>query len=273
MIIDISYIKTVLQANVEDEQIRYLINYVFNDVCEKINVNTTLIQQDISDIVISNDFDEINLVNDELTAFQDTLIFGIACNLLNMGISITSVSSELYDEVIDKIDTSSMLPNQEGIFDISFCDIYTSYITELNDFLNDESEIGYLRRLLNLHKDDIGNSELEFLINHYTNYLTETIPNVDPESTYFKQALYLSVACHIYRTNPTSIIDPTEYRVDEVSEVFGLNFDKFGNTWCDLADAAISDLKKISYGNYGIKTFDRPGARTKYNAWGPSSGR
>lgn len=273
MIIDISYIKSVLQADVDNEEIKYLINYVFNDICEKINVDTTLIQQDISDVIISNEIEDTNLVNDELTTFQDTLIFGIACNLKSMGISITPVSLELYDEVIDKIDTSNISFNEDGIFDITFCDIYTSYIVELNDYLNDNSEVGYLRRLLNLHKDDISNNELEFLIDHYTHYLTEIIPDVDPESTYFKQALYLSVACHIYRTNPTSIIDPTEYRVDEVSEVFGLNFDKFGNTWCDLADAAISDLKKVSYGNYGIKTFDRPGARTKYNAWGPSSGR
>lgn len=270
MIIDISYIKTVLQADIEDEKIKYLINHIFDDICNKIDVDTTLVQQDISDIVISNDYDTVSLVNDELTAFQDTLIFGIACNLINMGISITPVSLELYDEVINKIDTSNMLPNQEGIFDITFCDIYTAYISELNEFLNDESEIGYLRRLLNLHKDDVGNDELEFLIEHYTNYLVETIPNVDPESIYFKQALYLSVACHIYRTNPTSIIDPTEYRVDEVSEKFGLNFDKRGNTWCDLADEAISDLKKNTYKNFGVKTFDRPGARTKYNAWGPT---
>ena len=60
--------------------------------------------------------------------------------------------------------------------------------------------------------------------------------------------------------------------MDEVSETFGLNFDKFGNTWCDLADEAISDLKKYTYKNYGVKSFNRAGARTKYQKWGPTGG-
>ena len=273
MIIDISYIKKVLETDTDDTQMQHLIHHVFDDICEKVNVDTTLVQQDISDIVMSDNIEEVNLVNDELTAFQDALIYGIGCNLNMMGISVAPVTLELYNEVINKIDTSNIPLKSDGMFDITFCDIYTGCVRELNEFLNDKTDVGYLRRLLNLHKDDIGDKEIEFLIDHYTQYLTDIIPDVDPQSPYFKQAVYLSVACHIYRTNPTSIIDPTEYRVDEVSEVFGLNFDKFGNTWCDLADAAISDLKKVSYGNYGIKTFDRPGARTKYNAWGPTGNR
>lgn len=60
------------------------------------------------------------------------------------------------------------------------------------------------------------------------------------------------------------------YYVDEVREKFELNFDKAGNTWCDLANAAINDLKKQTFGYYGIAAYDRPGARTKYNNYGPT---
>ena len=272
MIIDISYIQAVLETEAEEAEIRYLIHSCFEDICKKINVETTLVQQDISDLVLTIDEEDIKLVNEETSLFQDTLIWGVACSLQNMGISITPITSELYDEVINKIDTTKV-SFEDNKYNITFCDIYSGCIDELNELLNDQSDVTYLRRLLNLHKSDIRNSEIEFLINHYTQYLKETIKDVDPESAYFKQAVYLSVACHIYRTNPTAIVTPTEYTVDEVSETFGLNFDKFGNTWCDLADEAISDLKKITYKNYGVKAFDRAGARTKYNAWGPTTGR
>lgn len=272
MIIDISYIQSVLETEASESEIRYLIHECFDDICSKINVDTTLSQQDISDLVLSTSDIPRDLVNDETSLFQDTLIFGIACNLQKMDISITSIPSSLYDEMIGKIDTTHM-ESEDGKYNISFCDIYNACINELNTLLNDDSDVGYIRRLLNLHKDDIGDNEIQFLIDHYTNYLKETITDVDPESAYFKQAVYLSVACHIYRTNPSAIIMPTEYTVDEVSETFGLNFDKFGNTWCDLADEAVSDLKKVTYKNFGVKAFDRAGARTKYNAWGPTTGR
>lgn len=272
MIIDISYIQSVLKTDADESQIRYLIHHVFEDMCEKINVNTTLAQQDISDLFLSTSEEAINLVNDQTSLFQDTLIWGIACNLQSMGMSITPITLLLYNEVIDKINTSTIPVKEDGMYEITFCDIYNGCINELNELLNDDSDVGYVRRLLNLHKDDIGDNEIEFLIEHYTNYLKDTIKDVDTESAYFKQAVYLSVACHIYRTNPTAIIIPTEYTVDEVSETFGLNFDKFGNTWCDLAEEAISDLKKHTYKNYGVKSFSRAGARTKYNKWGPSGG-
>lgn len=272
MIIDISYIKQVLKTDANESQIKYLIGYVFKDICDKTNIETSLSQQDISDLSLTTSEDAINLVNDELTIFQDTLIWGIACNLKKMDISITPITLVLYNKVIDKIDVSNINIADNGRYDITFCDIYNAYIDDLNSLLDDDSEVSYIRRLLNLHREDIGDNEIEFLIEHYTNYLSEIITDVDVESPYFKQALYLSIACHIYRTNPIAIVSPTEYKVDEVSETFGLNFDKFGNTWCDLADEAISDLKKITYKNYGVKAFDRAGARSKYNAWGPTSG-
>ena len=100
--------------------------------------------------------------------------------------------------------------------------------------------------------------------------MSDIIPDVDVESPLFQQAVYLSVACHIFKTNPTAITTPVMYYVDEVREKFQIDFDKNKNTWCDLANAAINDLKKKTYGYYGLRAYDRPGARTKYGVHGPS---
>lgn len=269
MIVDITYIKNVLEVNIDDTQLQYLLHHFFDEICTKINVVTTLEEQEISDIPLSTTYETPTLGYDDTSLFQDTIIYAIACHLNNINIPTINVPQVLYQEYIDKIDLSTVTI-QDDQYIITFCDLYNYCIQELNAFLNDESQVGYLRQLLNLKPELVSDREIEFLINHYTQYLQDIIPNVDPESAYFKQALYLSVACHIFKTNPQVIISPTEYRVDETTEVFNIAFDKEGNTWCDLADAAIADLKKKTYKNYGIKVFDRPGARTKYNHWGPT---
>ena len=270
MIIDLSYIKSVLNIDIEDSKLQYLLHHYFNDVCEKINVETSLSEQDISDISLAST-DEVPMLGyNETSLFQDTIIYGIACHLNNTGTETTSIPQVLYNEYITKIDLSTITANDDGTYNLTFCMLYDYCLTELSEYLNDESQVGYVRRLLNLDPGIVADKEIEFLIDHYTQYITDLMPDVDTTSTYFKQALYLSIACHIYRTNPQAIISPTEYRVDETSEVFELSFDKFGNTWCDLAEEAMADLKKTTYKNYGVKTFNRAGARTKYNAWGPT---
>ena len=268
MIVDITYIKNVLEVDIEDSQMQYLLHHFFDEICTKINVITTLEEQEISDIALITTHETPMLGYNDTSLFQDTIIYGIACHLNGINVQTVDIPQVLYSEYIDKIDISTLsFENDQYI--LTFCDLYNYCINELNIFLNDESQVGYLRQLLNLQPDIVSDREIEFLIDHYTQYFKDIMPNVDPESPYFKQALYLSVACHIFRTNPQAIISPTEYRVDETSEVFNLAFDKEGNTWCDLADAALADLKKKTYKNYGVKTFDRAGARTKYHAWGP----
>ena len=269
MIIDLSYIKNVLEVDVEDSKLQYLLHHYFDDICQKINVATTLSEQDISDIAMASTDEAPMLGYNETSLFQDTIIYGIACHLNNTGVTTKDIPQVIYNEYIVKMDISTLSLKEDGTYEITYCALYNHCLKELNDYLNDESQVGYVRRLLNLNPTIVVDKEIEFLIDHYTKYITELMPDVDTESTYFKQALYLSIACHIYRTNPQAIISPTEYRVDETSEVFDLAFDKEGNTWCDLADAAMADLKKTTFKNYGVKVFDRRGARTKYGAWGP----
>lgn len=269
MIIDISYIKKALNVEVEDSIIQYLIDFYFDYLCEHVNVETSLDEQEILNDNLEVPIENPNISNDDLTIFQETIIYGIACHLLKMNISITIVPQELYNEYIELYKQSKEI-NYE-IDTLTYCDLFDICLNLLSDYLNDTSNVGYLRRLLGLYAEDISNNEIEFLIEHYTSYLKEILPKVDETSPLFKQAVWLQVACHIFKTNPEIIITPTEYEVDEVREEFGLAFDKFGNTWCDLANAALGDLKKKTYGYYGLRAYDRPGARTKYGYHGPTS--
>ena len=47
MIIDISYIKRALNVEVEDSIIKYLIDFYFDYLCEHVNVETSLDEQEI----------------------------------------------------------------------------------------------------------------------------------------------------------------------------------------------------------------------------------
>ena len=272
MIIDIPYIKTVLDMDIEDEQCISLINNLFNYMCNYLQVETSLEAEEISLEYLNSNIIP-NISEDDLTLFQETMIYGIACHADMFGIS---VSQEIYDQNIDFLDIEALIPNQDGTYNITYCDLFNNCLKVLKDYLNentsiDTSSVEYLRKLLRLHPDDVSDEEIDFLISHYTDYLSSIIPNVDVNSPLFKQALYTQIACHIFRTNPDSIVSPASYKVDEVAEWFEIAFDKFNNTWCDLADAALSDLKKQTYGYYGLRTYDRPGARTKYGGYGPSS--
>ena len=232
MIIDLSYIRNVLEVDVEDSKLQYLLHHYFDDICQKINVATTLSEQDISDIAMASTDEAPMLGYNETSLFQDTIIYGIACHLNNTGVTTKDVPQVIYNEYITKMDISTLSLKEDGTYEITYCVLYNHCLKELNDYLNDESQVGYVRRLLNLNPTIVVDKEIEFLIDHYTKYITELMPDVDTEST-------------------------------------DLAFDKEGNTWCDLADAAMADLKKTTFKNYGVKVFDRRGARTKYGAWGP----
>lgn len=265
MIIDIPYIKQAFNIQIDDDKIIYLINHYFDYICEHINVSTTLEEEEISLEKLENPIYNPIFPNDELTLFQETLMFAIACNLSTLGISNSYIPEQIYNKYITFFDTDA----QED-YVLTYCDIFNYCLDQLSSILNTDSNVGYLRRLLNISPEEVSDNEIEFLIEHYTKYLSDIIPDVDTESPLFQQAVYLSVACHIFKTNPTAITTPVMYYVDEVREKFQIDFDKNKNTWCDLANAAISDLKKKTYGYYGLRAYDRPGARTKYGVHGPS---
>lgn len=255
MIIDIAYIKSVLNTEVDDSVINYLIKHFFNYICSKAKIDSTLEEEEIS--TTNNDINP-NILEDELTLFQETLIYGIGCELTEIG--------ELY--TINE-DIKQKYPDLT-----TYCDFFNYCLDTLVAYLNATSDIEIVRRLFSLDTHLVSDNDLAFLIQYFTDYILAYLPEdqeIDTESKLFKQALYTQIACHIFRTNPTAIISPKSYKVDEVRETFVLDFDKNKNTWCDIANEDLANLKKKIYGLYGVYAYDRPGARSKYGYHGPKA--
>lgn len=259
MIIDIAYIKNVLNTEVDDSVMNYLIKHFFNYICDYVNVISTLEEEEIL-TTNTNTPTNPNILEDELTLFQETLIYGIGCELTEIG-ELTSVNEDIQNKYPELT---------------TYCAFFDYCLNTLYEYLNSISEVEKIRRLFSLDNHLISDDDLAFLMQYYTQYIINYLPEdeeIDTESPLFKQALYTQIACHIFRTNPTAIISPKSYRVDEVRETFVLDFDKNKNTWCDIANEDLANLKKKIYGLYGLYAYDRPGARTKYGYHGPSRRR
>ena len=259
MIIDIAYIKNVLNTEVNDTVINYLIKHFFNYVCHEINIESSLEEEEILTTNLETPIIP-NILEDDLTLFQETIIYGIGCNLTQTQ-QLTAINSDIQKKYSELT---------------TYCDFFNNCLSTLEEYLNSISKIEEIRILFGLDKREISDENLAFLIQHFTQYLLAYLPEdeeIDTESPLFKQALYTQIACHIFKTNPTAIISPKSYKVDEVRETFVLDFDKNKNTWCDIANEDFANLKKKTYGLYGLYAYDRPGARTKYGYHGPSRRR
>lgn len=264
MIIDITYIKTILNAEVDDSVINYLIKHFFDYVCKEVSLESSLEEEEI--LTTKLETSQIpNILEDDLTLFQETIIYGIACDLISTGL-LTTTNFQIQQKY------------QNIVEEPTYCNIFNYCLNQLDAYLNSMSDIQYIRTLFSLDINVISDDELAFLIQHYTNYLisylvTKDTDEIDTTSPLFKQALYTQIACHIFKVNPTAIISPKSYKVDEVRETFVLDFDKNKNTWCDIANEDFANLKKKIYGLYGLYAYDRPGARTKYGYHGPGGRR
>lgn len=259
MIIDSTYINDVLGTEVDNQVINYLIKHFFNDICRDIGLDSTLAEEELVTQELDNPIDNPNILEDDLTLFQETLIYGIACDLVQTGQIPNTVTEQLFQFYKDKIE------------DVTYCNMFDYCLEQLDAYLNNMSEVDYVRKFLFLN-NRITDDELAFLIKHYKEYLISCLPEdseVDTDSWLFKQALLMQIACHIFKLKPNLIGKPKSYKVDEVRVTWTLNFDKEGNTWCDLAEEALADLKKKYYNLYGFVAWDRPGARTKYGYHGP----
>ena len=80
MIIDIAYIKNVLQTEVDDSVINYLIKHFFNYVCHEIKIESSLEEEEILTTNLNTPIIP-NILEDDITLFQETIIYGIGCNL------------------------------------------------------------------------------------------------------------------------------------------------------------------------------------------------
>lgn len=258
MIIDPTYIQSALNIEVDEQVFNYLIKHFFNYVCKEVGLDSTLAEEEISTTPVNIDFIP-HIVEDNLTLFQETIIYGIACDLISTN-----------DYYIDIPEYLSIFYN-DSVEDVTYCNIFDYCLQSLKTYINTESQVTYVRRLLFLD-ERVTDEELAFLIEHYTQYIIACLPEdakVDTNSWLFKQALLMQIACHIFKLKPQLISSPKSYKVDEVRVTWTLGFDKEGNTWCDLAEEALADLKKKYYNKYGFVAWDRPGARTKYGYHGP----
>lgn len=262
MIINPTYIKQILNTDVNDSVINYLIKHVFTNVCNEVQLDTSLEEEEIA-TVPHTPTENPNILEDQITLFQETIIYGVACDLINIKEQAIEIPQYLLNYYSNKVE------------EITFCNLYDYCLRELNDYLNSVSTVNYVRSLLFLD-NRVSDEDLAFLIEYYTEFLCSKLPEdseVDTNAWIFKQALYTQIACHIFKLKPNFIGSPKSYKVDEVRVTWTVNFDKKGNTWCDLAEEAFADLKKHYYGLYGFYAFDRPGARTKYGYHGPTSRR
>ena len=115
MIIDIAYIKNIINTEVDDSVIAYLIKHFFSYICDHIKVVSTLQEEEILTTRLDTPINP-NILEDDLTLFQETLIYGIACELTETG-ELTTVNADIqnkYGEILpDKpleelIDTSNI---------------------------------------------------------------------------------------------------------------------------------------------------------------------
>ena len=262
MIINPTYIQQILNIEVSDSVINYLIKHVFDNVCNKVQLDTSLEEEEIA-TVPHTPTENPNILEDELSLFQETIIYGVACDLITIKEQDIEIPQYLLNYYSNKVE------------DITFCNLYNYCLKTLDDYLNSVSQVNYVRHLFFLD-DRVSDDDLAFLIEYYTEILCSKLPedaDIDTDAWIFKQALYTQIACHLFKLRPNIIGSPKSYKVDEVRVTWTLNFDKEGNTWCDLAEEAFGDLKKHYYGLYGFYAFDRPGARTKYGYHGPTSRR
>lgn len=260
MIIDPTYIKQVLNIDVNNEVITYLIKHFFNYVCKEIGLESTLEEEEIATIPTETQKENPNILEDDLTLFQETIIYGIACDLTQT-------------EAIPNIITEDIFQSyKEYMTDVTYCNIFNYCLQELDTYLNHTTDVDYVRSFLFLKESQISDQQLAFLIEHYTKHLISCLPEdaeIDTNSQKFRDALIAQIACHIYKIKPNWIGAPKSYKVDEVRVTYTLGFDKEGNTWCDIAEETLADLKKKYNTLYGIIAWDRPGARTKYGYHGP----
>ena len=83
MIIDPTYIKQILNTEVNDSVINYLIKHVFNNVCNEVQLDTSLEEEEIA-TVPQPPTTNPHILENELTLFQETIIYGVACDLITI---------------------------------------------------------------------------------------------------------------------------------------------------------------------------------------------
>ena len=135
MIIDPTYIQSALNIEVDEQVLNYLIKHFFNYVCKEVGLDSTLEEEEISTTTADISCTP-NIVEDNLTLFQETLIYGIACNLIETNKQNIDIPTYLFDFYQKDIET------------VTYCNLYDYCLDNLDDFLNSQSQVDYVRKYL-----------------------------------------------------------------------------------------------------------------------------
>ena len=133
---DPTYIKTVLNIEISDELLNYLIKHFFNYVCKEVGLDSTLEEEEIATIPTTQK-ENPNILEDDLTLFQETIIYGIACELINVGLMQNTMPENIYQFY------------QPQIQELNYCSLFDYCLQQLDVCLNDEiSQVEYVRKIL-----------------------------------------------------------------------------------------------------------------------------
>ena len=205
MIINPTYIKQILNTQASDSTINYLIKHVFNYVCNEVQLDTSLEEEEIA-TVPQTPTKNPNILENELSLFQETIIYGIACDLININEEAIEIPQYLLNYYSNKVEN------------ITFCNLYDYCLKTLNEYLNSISQVNYVRHLFFLD-NRISDDDLAFLIEYYTELLCSKLPedtDIDIDSWIFKQALYMQIACHIFKLKPNLIGSPKAIKLTKL---------------------------------------------------------
>ena len=124
MIIDVGYIKEVLNTEVDDSVIAYLIKHFFTYTCSYAKIDSSLTEEEILTINQETPLNP-NILEDDLTLFQETIIYGIGCELTEMGY-LETINTQIQDKY----------PEYS-----TYCDFFNNCLQTLDAYLNETSEI------------------------------------------------------------------------------------------------------------------------------------
>lgn len=150
MIIDPTYIQQVLNIEVSDSVINYLIKHIFNYICKEVGLETSLEQEEIL-TTPQNPIEYPNILENDITLFQETLIYGIACDLIKTDEKVINIPTYLSDFY------------KESIENVTYCNLYDYCLKNLDVYLNSISQVNYVRKFLFLD-ERVNDEELAFLI-------------------------------------------------------------------------------------------------------------
>lgn len=127
-------------------------------------------------------------------------------------------------------------------------------------------DVDYIREFLKLDSRVVADSQIQFLIDHYTEVIKDKTgaSNDIIDSVGFQDAVLAGIACNISMTNKGAIIQPNRVKIgyyeEETASRSETNKDP---TWCEIYSDELDSLIEKIQGAYGFYSLTRQGASEK----------